>query len=125
MTAANITLNAEQGASFSKTWRCRDEAGDPLDFTTYTARMQVRATYESAAALIDLTTENGGIVLGGTAGTIQVTIDETVLSAIAVPSTAPGQPPTLACVFDLELVNGGTIIRLFQGQFNISREVTR
>jgi hypothetical protein len=43
----------------------------------YTARMQVRSTLESAEALIELTTANGRIALGGSAGTITLTISAT------------------------------------------------
>jgi hypothetical protein len=41
-----------------------------INLTGYTARMQVRSTLESAEALIELTTANGRIALGGSAGTI-------------------------------------------------------
>lgn len=124
MTAATITLEMEQGATFSKVWTCRDAAGAAIDLSAYTARMQVRATYASSAVLLDCSTANGKIVLGGAAGTIALTIPAADLAALTIPDS-PGKPPMLNAVFDLELVNGGTVIRLLQGPCNISREVTR
>ena len=78
MPAANITLQMEQGATFSKVFTCRDAAGVLVDLTGYTARMQVRATYASPTTLLDLTTENGKLVLGGANGTISITVETKV-----------------------------------------------
>ena len=124
MTAATLPLVLEQGISYSKVWNLRDSAGNPYDLTGYTARLQVRESYAAAAAILDLTTENGGLILGGALGTLEIVITEADFDAITVPDT-PGTPPTLKAVYDLELVTGVTVIRLFQGPCTISREVTR
>ena len=46
----------------------------PVDITGYSARLQVRETYESDEYIIELTNTNGGITLGGSAGTISSSI---------------------------------------------------
>lgn len=107
----NIT--AYQGATYdlNLTWTI---GGTAVNLTNYSAAMQVRTSTDSTATVFSLT--NGtGITLGGTAGTIDVTI-----GATAMASAAPGQ-----YVYDLELNSGGTITRLIQGTFQVQAEVTR
>lgn len=107
----NIT--AYQGATYdlNMTWSI---GGTAVNLTNYTAAMQVRAGASADTAIISLTS-GSGIVLGGTAGTIAVTIP-----AATMGSASPG-----SYVYDLELNSGGTITRLMQGSFNIEAEVTR
>jgi hypothetical protein len=124
MPAANYNLVAEQGSSYNKTLTVRDTTDALMDLTGYTARMHVRERYSAEAKLIDLTTENGGISLGGALGTISLSISAASLAEIAVPDQ-PGTPPSRACVYDLELVFGAAVTRLLQGKFTIYREVTR
>ena len=124
MTAANHTITAEQGATWAQIFTCEDSAGELVDLTGWTARLQVRDSYSSEIKLLDLTTENGGITLGGAAGTVSVVASATVMAAITVPDI-PGAPPTRSCVYDLELINGSVVERLLNGKFLITREVTR
>lgn len=108
-------LVCDQGATFSRVFTWQDSAAVPINLGGYTARMQVRETVTSASTLLSLTTENGGILLGGTAGTVSVTATATQTAAVAA-----------GCyVYDIELVNGATVYRLVQGQFTVDAEVTR
>ncbi len=124
MTAANHTITAEQGATYAQIFTCEDSAGVAVDLTGWTARMHVRDSYASEAKLLELTTENGGITLGGAAGTVSVLATAAQMAAIAVADT-PGAPPSRSCVYDLELINGSVVERLLNGKFLITREVTR
>lgn len=124
MSAGTYNINAEQGATYSKLFTLTNSAGDLIDLTGYTARLQVREKYSSEVKLLDLTTENGGIALGGAAGTVTVLATATQMAAITVPDL-PGTPPKRSAVYDLELITGSTITRLLQGKFDITREVTR
>ena len=115
MAATTYDILIEQGATFSQVITYK-ESGGAVDLTGYTARMQVRSTLESAEALIELTTANGRIALGGAAGTITLTISATDTAALTA-----GRG-----VYDLELVSGsGIVTRLLQGVCPISRNVTR
>lgn len=110
-----LNLLCPQGATFTTqlTWKTDTT---PVDLTNYTARMQVRSSWSSDTKIADLTTANGGITLGGTAGTILITITATATAAM----------PAGVAVYDLELVAGsGTVTRLVQGNFTITPEVTR
>jgi hypothetical protein len=115
MAATTYDILLEQGATFSQVITYKDN-GVAVNLTGYTARMQVRATLESASTLVELTTANGRIALGGTAGTITLTISATDTAAL---TSGRG-------VYDLELVSGsGIVTRLLQGVATISRNVTR
>jgi len=115
MAATTYDILIEQGATYSQVITYKDN-GVAVNLTGYTARMQVRATLESASTLVELTTANSRIALGGTAGTITLTISATDTAALTA-----GRG-----VYDLELVSGsGIVTRLLQGVATISRIVTR
>lgn len=105
-----------QGATYSRVLTWKDENSTPINLTGYTARMMMRQEYDSVDPFITLTTENGGITLGESAGTITLTISAAATSAIAVDCG----------VYDLELVSGsGIVSRLLEGRISVSPEVTR
>jgi hypothetical protein len=87
----------------------------PVNLTTYTARMQVREKHTSTTKTLDLTTENGRIVLGGAAGTITVNVPAASTAALVAKDY----------VYDLELVSGSIVTRLFEGKFLVTAEVTK
>jgi hypothetical protein len=104
-----------RGATFSEQVEWKDESGTPVNLTGFTARMHMRETLEVADPFLTLTTENGGITLGGLAGTIQLLASATQTTAISATSG----------VYDLELVSGANVTRLLEGLVIISPEVTR
>lgn len=115
MAATTYDILIEQGATYSQLITYKDN-GVAVNLTGYTARMQVRSTLESATTVVELTTANSRIALGGTAGTITLTISATDTAALTA-----GRG-----VYDLELVSGsGIVTRLLQGVATISRNVTR
>jgi hypothetical protein len=78
--------------------------------------MQVRSAANSASVVLELTTTNTRITLGGVAGTVTLTVDA---------ATTANLTPSLY-VYDLELVSGGGVVtRLIEGNFNVKAEVTR
>lgn len=114
---AKHNLYVYRGATLSEDVTWKDENGVPIDLTGFTARMHMRETMDSATPFLTLTTENGGITLGGAAGTIDILASATATSAITA----------TAGVYDLELVASDTITvtRLLEGIVFISPEVTR
>ena len=117
MAAFKVNLKIDQGATFSKVviWK----TGTPpvvVNLTGCTARMQVRGKLTDTAALLDLTTANGGIVLGGIAGTVTLNVSAIQTAAISWTSA----------VYDLEIIFAdGTVRRLLSGSISVSPEVTR
>jgi hypothetical protein len=88
----------------------------PVDLTGFTARMDIRGTLSSATAIHTLTTENGGIALGGVAGTIDLLIPAATTEGFDFGSA----------VYDLELISAaGVVTRLIGGAIVLSKEVTR
>ena len=115
MAAGIYNFICEQGATFQRSLTTTDGAGEPLDLSGYTARMQVRRDIDSATVMITLTTENGGSTLGGEAGTIDLYISDSDTSDI--PRSG---------VYDLEIISGGGVVtRLIKGKFELDPEVTR
>lgn len=132
MTALQKDLYIEQGASFLMPFQwCQNGgtesapvAGDPIDLTGFTARMQIRQRIGSAV-LVDATTDNQAIVLGQatpdspvdlTNGWVTVCLSDTMTDALDIRSG----------VYDLEAKDAsGFVYRLLQGKVTVSLNVTR
>ena len=115
MAAGTLDFTIEQGATFNLllTWKIDNVA---VNLTNWTARLQARVDVEDTQTVLTLTTENGGITLGGALGTIS--LDQTATQTAVLPAGT--------YVYDLELISGvGAVTRLVQGELNISAEVTR
>jgi len=115
MSAGIYDITIEQGATFALTATWKDNTGSPINLSGYSARMQVRTSYEAEETLVSLTSSGGDIVLGGALGTIVITIAASVTQGLQINEG----------VYDLELINGATVTRLLQGRATVSREVTR
>lgn len=72
MSAGKYTLFIDRGAYFGRLLTYNDPAGQPINLTGFTARMQIRGYDESPDVWLELTTQNGGIVLGGIDGTVMI-----------------------------------------------------
>lgn len=59
--------------------------GVPVDLTGYTALLQAREEPKAPAALLELSTENGGIVIDGAAGTVTLIFSIDVTGAFELP----------------------------------------
>ena len=115
MAAGTLNFTIEQGATFNLllTWEIDSV---PVNITNWTARLQARVDVEDSEVILSLTTSNGGITLGGAAGTIS--LDQTATQTTLLPAGT--------YVYDLELISAvGAVTRLVQGELNISPEVTR
>lgn len=118
---AKISLLIYQGATFRKrlTWKSGPTISEAklVDLTGCVARAAIRENYDDPAALLDMTTENGRIVLDGAAGTIDL--------ELAAETTAGLPYLKDGALWDLEIEwPDGDVCRLFQGVVRISREVT-
>lgn len=116
MPAAKYNLLIEQGATFSLqlTWTIDDL---PVDLTGYVARLQIREDYDSASPLVSLTSvDGGGIMLSGTAGTIEIEIEHDVTASLTAGKH----------VYDLELESpGGEVYRLIAGRATVTPRATK
>lgn len=116
MTAAVRDFTIEQGATFSQDIVWRDSDNTPVNLTGYTARMQARRSKTAEDVAVDLSTQNGGIVLGGNTGRITLKISAAITGTYTWPRA----------YYDLEVVSpDGNVRRLLQGELNLSVGVTR
>jgi len=115
-TVASRDFYIPQGATWSQpmVWKTGSPAA-AVNLTGYTARMHVRKNIASPSPTVTLTTENGGITLGGALGTIELDIAASAATTI----------PAGFYVYDLELVTGANVRRLLQGKIYVERNVTR
>ena len=113
----NITC--DQGATFSRTITWTDSANVAYNIASYTARMHVRETVNSASTIVELTTANGRITLGANAAT------QGQVSLLIAANTTANLTAGLY-VYDLELVSStGVVDRILEGNFKVKAEVTR
>lgn len=114
MAAGNYNFKIEQGSTFVEvlTWRVGQT---PVDLTGFTAKMQLRNDINSGV-LLELTTENGRIALGGTAGTITINLPAADTALLTFEKA----------VYDLQLISPDNVVtRLLKGHVTIDPEVTR
>ena len=115
--AGQYNLVADQGSTLTRIIYYKDPAKKPIKFTGYKARMQVRPTVASSTVVLELTTENGGIELGDTDGSIYLYVDDNITA----------QLDEGLYVYDLELVAPSEdlyVYKLLQGNFAVRSEVT-
>jgi len=115
----SVTFVWNTGSSCSCTNGCScgcSSSLTPVNLTGFTAAMQIRQTVQSSTILYTASTTGGQIVLGGTAGTIALTIPAADTSGFS----------WIRGVYDMNLTSsGGIVTRLIQGNVIVSPEVTR
>lgn len=117
LTPAKRKLIVIKGATFNPGWTWM-AAGAPVNLTGCTARLQVRDSVESDVVLLDLTTENGGIVLGGAAGTIDLWVGATETTTFTWDSGV--------WALEIQYPTGADYVdRLIEGSIVVSPEVPR
>jgi hypothetical protein len=115
MSAGLYRIWCEQGATFTLPLVWKQADGTPVDLTGYSAQMDVRTSKTAETAVVELTTINGRITLGGATGEI----------TLMIPATITATLDPAAYVYDLELIQGVTVYRILEGTFVVDGEVTR
>lgn len=115
MSAGRYNIICEAGATLTRQLVWKDGAGALVNLTNWTAKMQVKfEAVQTAALLLELSTANGRIALGGALGTINLSV------AAADTRIVPGR-----YLYDLEMTaQGGAVTRLVSGAFVVVAEVT-
>jgi hypothetical protein len=114
MTPGRLNFTCPQGSTFRRTITYKiDDA--PVNLNGYQGRLQVRESHDSTDYIVSLINGNG-ITMGGSAGTIDILITDSVTSGFI----------TGDHVYDLEIESSGGITdRIIEGRFNVTPEVTR
>lgn len=117
ITTDTITINAVNTLAY-KSYVSGGvlEYNTPVNLSGYTARMQIRNKVDSTSSIIELTTENSGIILDN--------INKTIL--LKMPASATSAFNFINAVYSLELVSsGGQVTTLISGNVTLVKEVTR
>ncbi len=111
---AELDLRLYRSDNFNHQIIWQDDAGVPIDLTGYTAKMQARTKIGSSNVLMTAT-DTDGIVLGGTAGTIDIQLDP-LKTDIATEDN----------VYDLQVTSPTAFVTtVIQGAFTVIQDVTR
>ena len=115
MLAGNYNFTIDQGAHFERVVTIKNPDNSLYDLSNHTARMQIRTEIDADSVVIELTTENGRIALGGDDGTITLTI----LAEDTENITTDG-------VYDIEIIDDSDrVFRVLKGKIRLEPEVTR
>jgi hypothetical protein len=129
MTAAAYDIQLEQGEDWKPVWSLLS-GGQPYNLTGFSAHMQIRSTFYAGTALVDLHSNTGGIVLGGTAGTVQPILTAAASAAlssgqVALPYVLNGRAVFKLGTYDLKITDGGgQVTTLVGGNVWMSPQVT-
>tara|TARA_Y100000114_G_scaffold24479_1_gene20183 strand:+ start:1473 stop:1826 length:354 start_codon:yes stop_codon:yes gene_type:complete len=117
MSAGYHHFVIEQGATFGHVLTLKDSAGSLIDLTGYaSAQMDLRKDPEQSSAVLSLTTANSRIALGGSAGTVTLTVSASDTGSLAATDG----------VYDLEITDGSSnTFRILEGTFTVRRGISR
>lgn len=113
--AGKLNLKILQGSTFQHVMTWKDGRARPVNLTGYTAFLQMRVAPE-ATILLELSTANGRITLGGTLGTITLSLTDEETRAITFSSAS----------YDLLMEDAqGRRKRLVEGKVTVSPHITQ
>jgi hypothetical protein len=142
MPASRYDIYAEQGTTFKLHLHYKYSGGTGIDLLNYTGAMQVRKSAKDDKVILFLT--NRGITGGGITGEFSIGSGIAGVGGISFNTSISGGTGYTGGIFikadattmknapygkhfyDLELTNTlGEVIRLIEGTFEVSREITR
>jgi hypothetical protein len=116
MSAGYHHFIIEQGATFGQTLTLKDSSDAVINLTGFSGSMQLRENPDSSTTVLELSTSNSRMTMGGIEGTIELLVSATDTEAL---TASDG-------VFDLEITSGaGIVTRLIEGTYSIRRNITR
>ena len=133
--AQNKTIKIDAGADYFLTVRLRDEAGELIELTGCSARMKLKKEYDSAAAMVSLTSDAGGGITFERFDDDSAFVDACCVHITNV-QTGPlvdysikdgdGEVQPGEGVYDLEIVDtAGVVLRAINGMWIAMQEVTK
>jgi hypothetical protein len=116
-TANYYDIIVDQGATLLRSIALKNSAKKPVTINGYRGRMQIREKTSSSSVVLLLTTENGGIEISGTSGSLLIIASPTQTSNLVVGKY----------VYDLEIEEISTeiVTKVIQGNLVVRPEVTR
>jgi hypothetical protein len=111
--SAKYNLVCDQATTFNFQFTISND-GVPWDLTNYTGVMTVRPFVGASTTTVVASTANGRMVLGGPAGSVNVTINAATTGAISAGRYA----------YDLVLTSIAEVTRILEGKFVVTGAVT-
>lgn len=105
-------LTIYRGVTFGRVFTLKNSDGSLVDLTGWTGEFKAKAKTDSSPNILDLTAAPG-LVMGGTAGTITVTVSATGTGAISEDEL----------VYSLKITSAGTVTGLLYGSIPVSDKV--
>tara|TARA_R100000005_G_C4988545_1_gene196347 strand:+ start:1373 stop:1708 length:336 start_codon:yes stop_codon:yes gene_type:complete len=108
MTAGLYNFTCVKGSALAVVLNIQSVDTSVANLSSWNSRMQVRSTVSDTSTIIELTNSNGRLVHNNANGTITVTLTSAETNALSSGG-----------VYDLELYDSNTVLRLIQGNFNL------
>ena len=124
MAAGKYSFVIEQGATTDFEVQYKDSEGTPVDLTTYHARMQVRSDYGGDMICnlsSSLDADGTGLNLSGSSRTTPLSSGSI---GIFISAASSSNFDFSEAKYDLELVQGSTVVRLLEGKVKLSKNIT-
>lgn len=102
----------QKGATWNETVIWTDANGNPIDLSSYSAKLQISTDYETTP-ILTLSSPSSGIVKIDAEGKLVITATVTQTSTLA----------TGYYVYELELTAGSTVNRIMEGELYVSPQV--
>jgi len=117
-------LNFQQGETFQLALNIQNANNMNIDFSTYSAAMQLRQSYTNNIVVESMSTANSEIMVANL-GWYAITLPASRTAAVST-NGAVGYPPKVIYVYDLTLTsNTGISTKIMYGQVNFYSQVTR
>lgn len=114
--ASTYNILVDQGSTYTLAVTYKDSSGTAINLTGYTAAMQLRENYDSATAVLSLSSPSSGIVITGASGLVTITMSAIQTAALSADTF----------LYDLEIASPASVkTRLIQGVVVVSAEVTK
>ena len=113
ISPATYNMTCYQGATLDKTFTFTQD-GTAINWTGYTAKLQVRQYVNTTDTAVLTLTSGSGITPLTSDGKIIITATATQTGAITAGNY----------VYDLEVISGSTVYRVLQGRFTVDGQVT-
>lgn len=115
--AFQVNLTIDQGSTFRKSFTYKTGTpATPINLTGCSAKCQFRSSASSETVILELTNLNGGIILGGVNGTIELYVTDEQSSVLA---------PSMMVYDVLITFATGDVYRLIEGSASVRAGVTR
>jgi len=109
--STRVDITCRKGDTFRIEFTFSDDAGDPIDLTGYSWKMDVKETDTSSG---DIIADSDFSYSGNTDGELEITASATTMSSVSGG----------LYVYDLQSNNGGTVKTWIYGIFKINEDVS-